>query len=206
MLCIKVVTLLLSGQKKSELIWHFVITIINMTKCIIFNIKQLVDWSVQSCFRRSNAVIMEDSIPVLRWDPSVWSLHSSREQIHKIMWVKVLQQPEVIYSRPLTGVCYIHTADLAQKQIYDKCSVAGSAEEPAALSRLFLIVVYKWNTHFNGVEWVSGEDEANPSKPSSEEVLQGTDRPLLFWHFYSPLCWNKQKHSTAATELNSHRK
>lgn len=41
---------------------------------------------------------------------------------------------------------------------------------------------------------MSGEDEANPSKASSEEVLHGADRLRLFGHFDFPLCWKKKTH------------
>lgn len=33
--------------------------------------------------------------------------------------------------------------------------------------------------HFDRVQGVSSEDEANPSEPPGEEVLQGADRLLL---------------------------
>lgn len=43
-----------------------------------------------------------------------------------------------------------------------------------------LFIVY-----FDRVQWVSGEDQANPSKASSEEVLQRADRLRLLGHVYS---------------------
>lgn len=56
------------------------------------------------------------------------------------------------------------------------------------------------SNYFDGVEWMSGEDEANPPEASSEEVLQGTDRFLLFRHFY--FLQEGKKHQIASTELN----
>lgn len=43
-----------------------------------------------------------------------------------------------------------------------------------------LFIVY-----FDRVQRVSGEDQANPSKASSEEVLQRADRLRLLGHVYS---------------------
>lgn len=58
------------------------------------------------------------------------------------------------------------------------------------------------SNYFNGVEWVSGEDKADTSKPSSEEILQRADRLRLFGHFHLPL-W--KKNTTVASEWNRNR-
>lgn len=42
--------------------------------------------------------------------------------------------------------------------------------------------------YFDGVQWVSGENQANPSETSGEEVLQRADRLLLFGHLSFRLC------------------
>lgn len=51
------------------------------------------------------------------------------------------------------------------------------------------------SNYFNGVQWVSGEDEAYSSKSSSHEVLQRANRLRLFGHVdFSAL--EENKHTT----------
>lgn len=61
------------------------------------------------------------------------------------------------------------------------CHAAFSSMQTGAIS-LKEGLVYERNAngiYFNSIQRVSGEDEANPSKPPREEVLQGADWLLL---------------------------
>lgn len=54
--------------------------------------------------------------------------------------------------------------------------------------RFFIYIQIFCSIYFNGIEWMSCENQADASESSGEEVLHRTDRLRLFGHFDFLLC------------------